>query len=1120
MMDIVGPDQKRPRLSGPPPGQWQSSTESSRQLPIPATGPYHTSPFSRPEPQYPIDRRPSGHSDHPQYEHQRPNSGPTHGYHPPPPPPPPFGAPQREPTMVKRDPSDEPPSHYRPSSTGTPTEKGVNTPILHDAPRVGGYPLPPFAHHEQQHPSYRPAPASFPPPQSPMTATEPYSHQHFAGPPPTPRDVPYSVSYPAASTAQSAKRPKAQRAAQACDSCRTLKGKCDEGRPGCSSCREKGIECRYRDPPPKQQDKAQGEIIDTLSRIETYILGMQKEMLEMQKVQANILSRQSNGESQAPLKRENQESAPNLVDTNIYMRRPESDPQVLMSESPHTSTPGNFQHRDSSSQLQQRDGPSIMHLLDAENPPLSPRADEEEEEEGGDPGPPKAPSIPVNHTTGAARLLLVPSIKELCRGIIETTRIKNEKYPIIQEEKRGLLRLYGRGEGIDAPPGYDRDPLIDHGSDHSNAGDTSSDVSSPAGEEWGQIGGLTPPGNPPPEFHRGNINFEGMPDFSRETVLSLVESYKKNINTMHPILVPSRLDVLIENFLKSTPESQAKPKQVSSLVAGFATSVSAGFVGSRNPESPGHKRKRSPGLGDHPEVHTPWDIKPGHPYRSISSALVLLVLALGAVSKHKGAIPDVVTEKEPDGSWSNSPTMRNGIPQSPIQSSPSLSTPMGMPSPQDTDRAQPRSRRTSIEGAYTTRLNGGTKAKNLDVIPGLCYFALATDIIGNQLGGNSLQHVHVNILAGLYHGQLARVMESHAYIHEACRGLQVILRPKLDRFTASKKQCTVVPAKDNPLVIAFWTCLQLESDIVAELPCPHSGILTYEEDMPSPNLGVMQQDGFDPIVVESYSAQLFLRKHLNLLHNMFYKPETDSQFPSVYAGKEPKHFPTIEACQESLNNIPGFAPTMAWKENDPPATDILGARLRAKYYGAQVITYRHFVLRILDINYASKAQSKDNQKKPWAGEMSNEFKSGVPVPAANEDHIDKKALEYSEFCIKALIQSTKAFHGLGDPGKDRLIVTNIWGTAHAQWGNMLTLQAAYADPILCKFVNEAELKDLLEKTMSMLKLVAQRSSALWKDYLILNHTGRNLGLLGPGPGPSANVSFSSGTPADTVMGGR
>jgi hypothetical protein len=68
--------------------------------------------------------------------------------------------------------------------------------------------------------------------------------------------------------------------------------------------------------------------------------------------------------------------------------------------------------------------------------------------------------------------------------------------------------------------------------------------------------------------------------------------------------------------------------------------------------------------------------------------------------------------------------------------------------------------------------------------------------------------------------------------------------------------------------------LTTNSDIVAELPCPHSGILTYEDDMPGPNLQAASDiDGFDPFIIESYSAQLFLRKHLNQLHNMFYKPE-------------------------------------------------------------------------------------------------------------------------------------------------------------------------------------------------------------------------------------------------------
>jgi hypothetical protein len=64
------------------------------------------------------------------------------------------------------------------------------------------------------------------------------------------------------------------------------------------------------------------------------------------------------------------------------------------------------------------------------------------------------------------------------------------------------------------------------------------------------------------------------------------------------------------------------------------------------------------------------------------------------------------------------------------------------------------------------------------------------------------------------------------------------------------------------------------SDILAELPYPHSGILTYEEDMPAPNLQAARDiDGLSDLVLESYSAQLYLRKHLNMLHTMFYNPD-------------------------------------------------------------------------------------------------------------------------------------------------------------------------------------------------------------------------------------------------------
>jgi hypothetical protein len=240
--------------------------------------------------------------------------------------------------------------------------------------------------------------------------------------------------------------------------------------------------------------------------------------------------------------------------------------------------------------------------------------------------------------------------------------------------------------------------------------------------------------------------------------------------------------------------------------------------------------------------------------------------------------------------------------------------------------------------------------------------------------------------------------------------------------------------------------LIVRSDIVAELPCPHSGILTHEEDMPSPNFtAAADLGGFEPTVVESYGAQLFLRKHLNQLHNMFYKPEngkwpstfvikllifSDTQFPqSVHPNKELKRFATIEACEANLKNIPIWAPTMSWDANDPPANDILGARLRAKFYGAQVITYRHFVLKILDYS-ASK------EKNIPSDTINTEFVDGIFVPnisrgVSSGEGIDPQVLEYARLCIKALISSTTAFHGLGDIGRHRPIVTNIWGTAHA-----------------------------------------------------------------------------------------
>lgn len=414
-------------------------------------------------------------------------------------------------------------------------------------------------------------------------------------------------------------------------------------------------------------------------------------------------------------------------------------------------------------------------------------------EEAGDPVTPGPSSIPVNHRTGAARLLLVPPIYELAKDANpfknSEHKISFDKYPMILEERRGLLRLYGRGQGLDRPPGYEREPLVDYPSE-STPSDTASDPSTPPGEEWGQIGGLTPPPEDTPIVRRGGnlrlglgVNAEGIPDLSPETVKLLVQSYITHMNIMHPILVPARLWSLVDIFLKTVPSQEGNLKQRQPP----SDRVQAGFLGGRSVDSPGTKRKRSsPAAPPTDSYEAPnnldykpsnLDYKPGHPFRSISTALILMVMALGSVCLHKDKIPDLVSDREAEAWDGSSPASRNGNPRSPLQAQPGLPVPTGLPSPQEADRTQSRSRRTSLDGPPLRAGMMNQRLRNLDVIPGLSYFAVASDIIGNQIGGNSLQHVHVNILAGLYHGQLGRVLESSAYIGIACRSLIVILNP-------------------------------------------------------------------------------------------------------------------------------------------------------------------------------------------------------------------------------------------------------------------------------------------------------------------------------------------------------
>lgn len=392
-----------------------------------------------------------------------------------------------------------------------------------------------------------------------------------------------------------------------------------------------------------------------------------------------------------------------------------------------------------------------------------------------EPGPPVAPgepAIPINHTTLAGLLLEWPSIREMTKHHLEREKVKYvSEFPISQETSRGHLIVYGRGEDTHPSRAQREVILPDQGA--VEMADDSSDMASPspAAADYGLLGGLSP--GEPVEYRGGVLAVDGNPDFSDAKVWLYVQSFKDNILNMHPIIQPKTLEYWVQHFLETLPVQQPKSVKGQSIPL-FAVS------GAQTPtEATGAKRKRSPDL-DGPDGPPPTSapIRSGRPKRSIHNALVLCVLALGKISLYKDKIPDVV---QPSDSVSHgSPVTRNGVPPSPAQGSPpgfsSQSQSSGLPSPKEQERGH-QSRRSSIHGPSPSR-PGYSLKKNYEVIPGLEYFAFATDILGNHTGAyNNMATVYANILAGLYHGQLGRPLESFAYIHQASHKLQVLMRP-------------------------------------------------------------------------------------------------------------------------------------------------------------------------------------------------------------------------------------------------------------------------------------------------------------------------------------------------------
>ncbi|KAJ4303234.1 hypothetical protein N0V90_002127 [Kalmusia sp. IMI 367209] len=938
------------------------------------------------------------------------------------------------------------------------------------------------------------------PPNEPHFQTPPLPQTpHYGQPPPMTAysNGPYLQQYGGTSAQM---RRKQVRATQACNHCRSRKQKCDEARP-CQFCRENNFDCQYKDVPPPKQDRSMMQLQDSVNSISDTLKNFVDNFnIWKQHVDTRL--------SQSKFSADPSPAFDHASPQHAFAIRGTTSEQ----HTPRLPTPvqGRTQHGRVSSMKTESPVVTHSHISPAPVHGSTPIKRESYHTLSQQPATP-AESVATTHTQAAAdtsndsiglksdhktpaHLLFAqwPSMSGFCSGISEIQALlkdgkKIEDYPLLLEQDRGLLRIWGVGEGHEPNDGA-------HGPSTPES-HLDMDSPSPASVKEG-LWGYPPVDNPSPstvngDYPRrdafpgdkqvGGLGPDGKPDFRNITLWRLYDSYMQNIHNLHPFLNPAKLRTMVREF----GEVYSPDRRNSAMSpSGIPERLNGGI-----------KRKRSSSIyGDGYGVD---DFTKGNIERSLRNAIILLVLALGKCCAYTEKLPAPQNDKSlvdggagggaGGGSWGYF-------------------------------RDSPRSATASLR-SDTSETPG---ARNIEVLPGMAYFAYATDILGNQQGGNTVAHAQAMLLAALYLGQYGRVLESWSWINNACRVCLFLIkaegekveRPQIDDEHPKVDDSDMSPAERHRLNLVkcvYWTCLQMETDILAEMSeLQPSKISELQDKIMYPsgvwdsfNDALMEEDNSDENshhnkIMWIYSSQIHLRVMLNGAHNTLYGDRLgfDSSNMDEIAKTARSHAGILASWRRLL------PPALSWEDDEPPSTDINIARMRAKYYGAHYVILRPFLYNVIHNMNLPPTIFPHSTSPAQVAES-----SGTPTDT-HRDLMDlsfesQQYLRIALSCIESAIQSTIAFDRIGaheaDPytpyvsqRRSRLIVPNIFGTLHAQFGNILVLTSVYRSNLrrhLPKpgLLTKEVLTALFERTISILSDMADNSPILKMDMRILQN---------------------------------
>ncbi|PQE17919.1 hypothetical protein CJF32_00008406 [Rutstroemia sp. NJR-2017a WRK4] len=241
-----------------------------------------------------------------------------------------------------------------------------------------------------------------------------------------------------------------------------------------------------------------------------------------------------------------------------------------------------------------------------------------------------------------------------------------------------------------------------------------------------------------------------------------------------------------------------------------------------------------------------------------------------------------------------------------------------------------------------------SRAVNSEDPPGLQYFAAAWALLPSLMTRSSVLSAQCTVLASAYLFYLVRPLEAWTLLSSTSTKLQLLLSAP-GRIPASQRElCERV----------YWNSLLFESDLLAELDLPHSGIVQYEEVVGLPG-GFEQEDdecvGRDELWY--FLAEIALRRLLNRVSQLIYSKDSMASTSSLEPVVAELDF-QLTQWYESLP-LPVQFPFTRTLLADPVQTV-----LRLRYFACRTIIFRPYILAVLDNEQAALDPSvRENCRK-------------------------------------------------------------------------------------------------------------------------------------------------------------